>query len=577
MLLFLEPVFELAHGPTRGDRVVVLFAGLFRRPLAAYSGLRAAFFVHPVGWGLAALAGAVVWLLLIRTLLSLYNDKVRPRILGLSASEQSDSFAFKTVTLPELTMRAPARAPGDVVVGETPDGEVYVLPQRKRATHTHVLGRTGSGKTESVLLPMMFQDIQAGGAVVFIDAKGSSENLEALVSMAYAAGRLDDVKIFSLAYPDHSHTYNPAYPVVRDALSTAQMVFNGFTMDHPYYRGQSQIYFQNLMLAAHALGEPFHLGDISLAVTDVRIRDELEKRVTARDRAVGKDHPDYGTVQAGVFALRDVRNQLNRLGNKADEVFTGLDFNLRQFAHRLLLANNPDIRVQEDLANKKILYFQLPRNLYMELAPAIGKIVLQQIQQVGALRQVDRTIDQTPVTVYVDEFYNFAYEGFITGLNMLRDARISFVLAHQDMSDLERVSKEFARGVVGNTGLKIILYQLSHTLAEDVAKTIGTSTDEKPTNQRVEGALLTKYVTGAASLRDVEAFLLHPNRIKKLHPFGQAYIVYGTEFAGVNLPRFSPPPIPAGLKPTFARNVGVDGLNFAELLAGGAARTYDHG
>jgi hypothetical protein len=78
---------------------------------------------------------------------------------------------------------------------------------------------------------------------------------------------------------------------------------------------------------------------------------------------------------------------------------------------------------------------------------------------VDALRQMDRARSQVPLYVYVDEVYSLAYLGLVEALNKLRDAHISLLLSHQDLSDLERVSPEFARGVWGNTRNKIVLYQ----------------------------------------------------------------------------------------------------------------------
>ncbi len=59
--------------------------------------------------------------------------------------------------------------------------------------------------------------------------------------------------------------------------------------------------------------------------------------------------------------------------------------------------------------------------------------------------------NQTPFSVTVDEFYNFADPTILDSLNKLRDANLEFTLAHQSIADLELISKEFAVCAWDNT------------------------------------------------------------------------------------------------------------------------------
>jgi hypothetical protein len=82
----------------------------------------------------------------------------------------------------------------------------------------------------------------------------------------------------------------------------------------------------------------------------------------------------------------------------------------------------------------------------------MGRVILQDVQQEGALRQVFRTKrNQNPFAVYLDEFYTFANVRVIDSLNKLRDAHVEYTLLHQSIADLEMVSREFASVVWDNT------------------------------------------------------------------------------------------------------------------------------
>ena len=199
-------------------------------------------------------------------------------------------------------------------------------------------------------------------------------------------------------------------------------------------------------------------------------------------------------------------------------------------------------------------------------------MVLQEIQQAGSRRQIYREMNQRAAGIFIDEFYNFAYDGFIDALNKLRDANFQFLLAHQSISDLERISKEFAMGVWDNTRTKIVLYQNNPALCEQISKSIGTCQTVKSTSRRSVGALALSVDMGEQSIREVEEFRLHPNAIKSLQPCGQAYVIESSEFVPLNLgclPEAFFKREPTG-EPAARKDRGT-GLNLRAMLANNPA------
>jgi hypothetical protein len=190
------------------------------------------------------------------------------------------------------------------------------------------------------------------------------------------------------------------------------------------------------------------------------------------------------------------------------------------------------------------------------------------VQQVGALRQLDRSRSQLPLYVYADEFYTFSYEGFTDSVNKLRDANISLLLSHQTFSDLEKVSKEFAKGIWDSTRNKIVLYQNDPEVCDRIAKALGTEKDVELTVRRSVDVWMNSVSTHEASSKEVDSYRCHPNRIKALR-CGQAYLAQDADFTAVHLQQL--PALPAAAPP-LPKTPAVEGLGLHDLFLGQGRR-----
>src|SRR5262249_17421250 len=225
-------------------------------------------------------------------------------------------------------------------------------------------------------------------------------------------------------------------------------------------------------------------------------------------------------------------------------------------------AYDPDIVLEEEIERAGVVGFFLPANYYKQLARYVGLCVLQHLQQVGALRQLDRSRSQLPLYAYSDEFYTSAYEGFTDAVNKLRDANISLLLSHQTFSDLEKVSKEFARGIWDSTRNKIVLYQNDPEVCDRIAKALGTKKDIELTVRRSVDVWMNSVSTHEASSKEVDAYRCHPNRIKALR-CGQAYLAQDSDFTAVHLQQV--PPLAAAV-PLPPKKPTVEGIGLHEMF-----------
>lgn len=81
-------------------------------------------------------------------------------------------------------------------------------PIGERVGHTLVLGTTRVGKTRFCEI-LTNQDIRRGDTVIVFDPKGDADLMLSMVAACRDSGRLEKLRIFHLAHPEHSARYNP--------------------------------------------------------------------------------------------------------------------------------------------------------------------------------------------------------------------------------------------------------------------------------------------------------------------------------------------------------------------------------
>ncbi len=539
IVVAIAEVLRLAHrlDPMRGPARDLL-ASAFRTHVATeYIQIRTWVLAHPktiVG----GLLGALVALFLVaRTLLIVWYDQVVARLAGTRQVVQPDRFPRKKVDVIAEIRRRPK---GTTFLGLSPRKATVgwrwkpaYITARQRTMHRHIVGKTGSGKTQGLIWPQVLQDAQDAKGVLVMDAKGSDDHIRMMKGIAQVTRRNEKLYVFALPAWNRpqlfTHTYNMIH--IRpgsdgrpgdDPAAIAERVFPILPLgDNPYYNAQAEVLFRNLVKLLHGMVDkegpiPFTLRDVSACVKGAG---EIE----------GGYHDAFDhclNESTNREAAREVKAHANRLGASANECFSGLIAALDRFDSPVVNAYDPDIVFADIVAEGGMVYVQLPANLFPLQARAMGQVMLMDVQQVGSLRQVfGGPGSDRPFAVTIDEFYNFAYPGFVDSLNKLRDACVEYTVSHQTVADLTMVSPDFADSVFDNTRSLDLLAQDSPVLCERIAKMVGTSQVEKRTVRREKGPLFTSKLTWDASSRMVEEYRLHPNKLKNLAPFGQGYLL----------------------------------------------------
>jgi TraM recognition site of TraD and TraG len=527
-------------------------------------------------------ATALLFFVAFRQLLILANG-VNARVTG--TAPRKERLTFPTLKF-SIARQIARRPPGHLFVGMTPRRgllgwrwkPVYLSPEQ-RSMHRHVIGKTGSGKTMSVLWPSVLQDALDGKGVLFMSGKGSSEELGTMKAIAQLANREHELRVFSLpawnAPHLFTHTYNMLYVRPRtasspggDPVAMAQRVFSVLPMgNNEFYRTHAEVMFTHLCKLLHGMvdergdGIPFVVRDVSVCLKAIG-------NVGGWARAL--QHCLDNSVERE--AAEEIKALVRQLDREVLKTLSGLVGALEKYQSPIVSAYAPDIIFEDVLQSNALVYVQLPANLFRLQAPALGRLLLMDVQQEGSLRQVHRERNQKPFAVTIDEFYNFADISIIDSLNKLRDAHIEYTVAHQSLADLELVSKQFATAVWDNTCTKDILHQDSPELCERIAKTLGTEKVSELTVRRKQGPLLTSLSTGEASSRMVDAYRLHPNAIKNLARCGQGYLLSDAGLKPVAYGML-PPSLSASYELPRNQQPGAKGLRLYETFISNAPRS----
>lgn len=255
---------------------------------------------------------------------------------------------------------------------DTEKSRTVHLKQPFRTMHAQVIGTTNAGKTESVILPWAISDIKNGSGVLIIDGKSDASFVTKLYSYVKLYEREKDFRLFSLANPGPSSSFNPLKG--NSAQEVTERVFSSFTFENEFYKNIQFKIFSCVVRLIFLQKEIPTFSLVHKLLVDV---EELTKWVAAC--------PDE-------MLKRDMTRFMKLPEREREEKISGLETMLSHFTASevscLFEETDHFINFDEALANGQIIYFQLPTMYFPFLASATGKLVLQCFQNAVSKRQI---------------------------------------------------------------------------------------------------------------------------------------------------------------------------------------------
>ena len=422
-------------------------------------------------------------------------------------------------------------------LGKTFRGFPYELSEENLAYHIELIAPTGAGKT-NLLKNLMFDRIKRGHTILFLDFKAEFDVANWMYGAAKSVGREEGVRFLSLADPELSVPYNPIK--FGSAPEIHSQIMGSFSWDHEFYHAKSSDALMTILRGLteyrQKTGKLFHIGHVhSLFMKPGKLRlfaqrlSELKLPAAedCLDLAAKLDRPQDAENFAGLISKLNIL-----VHSKAGPLLTE-DVKAGSFDFREALTSGRTTCV---LINSMML---------KESAQVLSKIILQDLISIvgdrfskkGKKSEVE-PINRAPITLVIDEFASFAVPEFADLLDKIRGAGIGVVMAHQSRSDLARVSEDFQKRIEANCNTVIVSGVKDSKDAEYYAGMLGTRTTTKATAQ-MKTMLFWKFRTGVESEREVEEFVVHPNKLKGLEQ-GQVFTISQTidpKWGLVNVPR----------------------------------------
>ncbi|RYZ81200.1 MAG: DUF853 family protein, partial [Proteobacteria bacterium] len=341
------------------------------------------------------------------------------------------------------------------------------LSERELNHHVHIVGASGFGKTV-LLSHLIEQRIAQGKGLLFLDLKGDVDTIEKFRSYAEKANRASDVQILSLGHESISSPYNllgTGTPTqIRDRIMIA------LNWSEEFYKNQASSFLLKLLIGL------CWLRDQAGEKLDIfSLLDALSNRDTIENACMRIPETNQGVrtcIEEVVTSARspDYWNSLQGLRTQIESLVLS-DFGA------LIRSHEKGIDLFESVKNSKIILIFLDTRRYGETAKTIGRFVLQDLKAVSAKVDAEVSkVDRRPFSVIIDEFADLAQEDFIAFLDRARSSRMSIVVAHQELSDLQRISPEFAGRLMGNTATVFAFLQKGGDSAETLAGIAGTKT-----------------------------------------------------------------------------------------------------
>ncbi|MBP9853515.1 MAG: TraM recognition domain-containing protein, partial [Candidatus Omnitrophica bacterium] len=165
-------------------------------------------------------------------------------------------------------------------------------------------------------------------------------------------------------------------------------------------------------------------------------------------------------------------------------------------------------------------------NAYPIQSVSIARMVQANLRYISSLVQIGQLPKDIQISVIIDEYASFAEETFVEVLSKARSSGMMVTLSHQSLSDLKAISEPFMKRIDENTLNKLYLKQTDPELCELIAKSMGTYAKEEKTFRMVGGKFGNQIHNGESSNRMVNEFHFPPDKVKRLHKYGQGYFVY---------------------------------------------------
>lgn len=435
----------------------------------------------------------------------------------------------------------PKYQPGtsQLLLGYTTDDATPVpISDDDLCRHGLIEGQTGMGK--SVFgKSLMFQQIQRGGGLLFVDGKLDADNIQDIYEFAVYCGRGKDFLVVNPGQPEKSNTYNPILYGTPDEIAARIISLIPDTTSSAgadYYKQTANLALVVFVSAlqeespetverwiAHAKkenipidylnsnrvkGRAFNFLDLALLTMNEGVLNNLMQTVyqSAPNSMARKNLSIFLEQYAKDQNLDGTITKLNIDLKRLKEMLGGIGARMQQFGSgsfgQVLNSYSPEVKMYEAIRDNKIVYVALPTMGKDVAAQNLGKMVIADLRtSISWLQTNKQDRPKIPFLAFLDEMNSYSVETLAVMFEQSRSARVALLPAIQTDSGLTTISEDFAERIMANTELKIFFRLSSQVTALKASELIG------------ETARVTRSTSeGTGSSASAQALQVGPNK-----------------------------------------------------------------
>lgn len=314
---------------------------------------------------------------------------------------------------------------------------VYLSLERARR-HIHIVGASGSGKS-NLLLQLLIEHAQSGGGMALLDPHGD------LVDDFLA--RLPETRERDVILFDPADTEYPVGFNVLAAHSDLEKTLLGSDLVAIFRRLSTSWGDQMHAVLANAI-QAFLESERGGTIADLR-KFLIDREFRAEFLTTIRDEEIVYYWQKEFPLLH---------GRPQGPILTRLDSFLRPKLVRQMVTqreNRIDFRGVMDMGG--IFLAKLAQGaIGEENAALLGSFLMARFHQTAMSRQDTRAADRRPFLIVADECQHFVTPSMASILSGARKYSVGLVLAHQDLTQLQRKDSEVFSSLTANAGTRIV-------------------------------------------------------------------------------------------------------------------------
>lgn len=350
------------------------------------------------------------------------------------------------------------------------------------SNHTLVIGSTGSGKTVSTIMPLIFNLADASESMIINDSKGEllRKTNNYLTEKGY------QIKVINLRDPGNSNYWNPLYLPYKyykeKNIEKAVELINDFSYSlcqevsarDPYWSESSASVLSGLCLAIIEDSkniDEVHFNSIYNLLVEHGTKTLITKKNSLDDYF---DSKELGNLAKNYYATGGFAK-----GETRATIFSVLSSKLRIF-NDVGIANmtsNTDFELENIGKEKTAVFLVIPDE--KESRHILGSLFVDQAYQSLVAFAQEQSDGRLPyrVNFVLDEFANMpAIKSFSNKITVSRSRNIRFYLIIQDFDQLKEKYKDQTGTIKSNCNNWIYLLTADNDTAKEISNRLGKYT-----------------------------------------------------------------------------------------------------